>query len=348
MLKCMNTPAPAGNPWILGSPARDFAMLLLPGILGFALARLLPQRVEFLSLLVFFLVYGWIDNGHVYTTIWRTLINKQERARHSIYLWGPLACVIFVLAWAVSGWPGLWLFAVYITLFHNFRQLWGFNRWYQKLAGRSDRSSSFFFHGLLLLPAVAYHTRPFTANHYYLVPGDLFHWPHWPTHLGAVILWCALLVVWLGRESLLWRQGIREPGRLYGFGAGIIIYGGAFFLGERDVDLAFPLVLSHGISYLAVSAQTSKRLGLPGTHGRGHALAWMFATALIGGMFAYSMTEMQDFESWQAGANPFLLNLAIALYLGPLYAHYLFDAWLWTGKHPEAKAIFAPHSTQQS
>lgn len=331
------------NPWILGSPLRDFAMLLLPGLAGFALARAVPHSSGFLALAIFFAVYGWIDNGHVYATVWRTLVNGRERRRHSIYLWGPVACIFAVFVWAQTGAPGLWLFAVYITLFHNFRQLWGFNRWYQKLAGRKDAGSSVYFHGLLLLPALAYHTRPFTSNHYYLVPGDLFHWPHWPTHLGSVVAWFLLLAAWLFREARLWKRGIREPGRLYGFGAGVIIYAGAFFLGERDVDLAFPLVLSHGISYLAVSAQTSGRLGLPGTGRPVRAFAWMLATALIGGLFAYSLTEAQDFETWSASGSPLLLNLAIAAYLGPLYAHYLFDAWLWTGRHPEAREVFAAH-----
>lgn len=345
----INTSAPGAtvttshgpNPWILGSFKGDFAAILLPALLGFVLSRyvsLEPGRGQ----LALFLVYGWIDSGHVWTTFWRTHVHGPERALHPRRLWLPLFVTAGIAVWLLSGLPGFWTFAVAGTLFHNQRQLWGFVRWYEKLAARRRRATRVFFFCFIALPVLAYLARPVDPGHYYLVPADIPHFASAGAFWILTYAWFAALFTWAFYELALYFRGQREWGRCFGLGAAALIYGYGFFGARTVMDVAFPLILSHGVSYLAVLAQTSRRLAIPraGAH---YGWAWIAATAFTGGLLAHFLLKEVEFSAWRDGPHAWLICLGGALYFGPTLTHYLYDAWLWTGRHPEAAAIFVEH-----
>lgn len=345
----INTCAPGAivtterNPWILGSFPKDFSALLLPALLGFYLSRGLNRSLDGWSgQLVLFLVYGWIDSGHVWTTFWRTHIYKRERFLRRRALWLPALVTGGIALWLLLGLPGFWTFAVVATLFHNQRQLWGFVRWYEKLAGKRRKETFWFFHLLIFLPVLAYVLRPVDPGHYYLVKADIPHFSWAGAFQWVTWAWLATCIYWAAFELRLFFRGEREWGRVFGLSSAAVIYGYGFFAARSVMDVAFPLVLSHGVSYLAVMAQTSRRLGIPAAGGR-KGWVWLAATALAGGVVAHFLLEELDFEAWNQGGGAWIICVGVALYFGPTLTHYLFDSWLWTGRHPEAGEIFRSH-----
>jgi|GEM_PF-2678908 len=337
--------AEKSNPWILGSFWRDFCAILLPALLGFFLSRSISYTHGFgAGQLALFIVYGWIDSGHVWTTLWRTHAVREERIRRPWATWLPLLITVSIAAWLLLGIPGFWIFAVTATLFHNQRQLWGFLRWYEKLSGTRHRVSAWFFAGFVGLPVAAYAMRPLDPGHFYLVKADI---PHFSFSFGfwaVTAAWFTLVFAWAFWELFLYFGcGLREWGRCFALGATALIYGYAFFGARTVMDIAFPLVLSHGVSYLAVMIQTSRRLRIPLSGTQRAGWAWLLGTALAGGLLAYFLLEEFEFENWNKGPGSALVCIAVALYFGPTLSHYFSDSWLWTGRHPDAALIFGAH-----
>lgn len=336
----------ARNPWILGSFRRDFLFLTLPGLVAIALSIFLREQPQWAFRgLVVYLVYTWIDTGHVYTTMWRTYFRRQElSAARLVYIATPILFFSLFAAWAWFAWPGLWGVVVYGTLFHNIRQLWGFLKWYQKLEGRSDAASSFFFHALVLLPVAAYHFNPQRApGYYYFNQGEVMHWPQPDLYILCVGLYAATLLVWMLHEIQLWRAGSKEPGRLLGLVTAMILYGYGPLFGRSFGEVILPLIASHGIAYMAVMGQTTDRLGHTRWKGFGTLMLVMVGTAFV---FGFVESGMQGyFNGSERGylERPHDWGLAVAtgLWLGPLYSHYLFDGFLWRKAHRDSAVVFA-------
>ena len=38
------------------------------------------------------------------------------------------------------------------------------------------------------------------------------------------------------------------------------------------------------------------------------------------------------------------MALAVGLMLMPALSHYIIDAWLWRGTHPDSKAVYRAHA----
>jgi hypothetical protein len=350
---CINMSAPGvtatalarpHNPWILGRAWKDFSMLLLPAIIGFVASRAISYDAsDYSGVFVLFLVYGWLDSGHVWSTLWRSHWHAPERKLRAWRKWLPLFVIAGIFFWLVFRWPGFWGFAVAGTLFHNQRQLWGFVRWYEKLSGHKRGATVWFFHAFIFLPVAIYLVRPLDPGHFYLVKGDIPHFGSLFLHQWLSWIWLGVFFIWVIYEIQLFLRHGPEWGRIYGLFSAALIYGLGFSLANTIMDIAFPLVLSHAVSYLAVMAQSSNRLAIRGLETRKSAWTALLLMAFLGGVLATFLLERFEFELWNQGERDLLLCFAVAMYFGPTLSHYIFDSWLWTGKHPDASLIFARH-----
>ena len=111
--------------WILKTRLREFFFMYLPGLLAVLAAIFLPDLGEE-SLLYGLLAMGVIDSGHVYTTMWRTWLHKEEIVTDKLYIFFPIAFFFLFTIWFYLGLPFLWTFVVYSTLYHHTRQVYGF------------------------------------------------------------------------------------------------------------------------------------------------------------------------------------------------------------------------------
>lgn len=319
--------------WIWGKSWKDIAWLYMPGVLalGFAFSRVFPMNSTGFWIFAF-IASGLLDSGHVYATLWRTYFHARERSRTWIYKILPPLIFIFFLVWLIMGAAYLGSFIVYATLFHNVRQFFGISKWYQKLNGRARVDSDLFFYFLTLAPVLMAHFRSDVQWPEIYTSGEVLIWPRPDTFLALFVIYGMVACGWVIYElSILKKHG--EWNRTLSVAFPAAIYAFSFLLGKTEAEILFPLVAAHGAAYLGLTSLSVKRVRAPKLTPRRIAFG-VFATALLFG------TLEVIFESqWLDFSNPVLAPF-LALYLTPLFSHYVFDAILWKSSHPEAKLIY--------
>ncbi len=333
---------------ILGSLRRDLGFLVLPGLLGITVGRFFSDEAFWATAYLFF-VTAVVDSGHVYTTLLRTYLNPGER-RHWIYWIVPPLVALFFTCWFFFRIPGVWSFVVYATAFHHIRQFYGVTRWCQKANGRLCLPTGRYLYALTVIPLVLYHFRPGAKGQFYS-DNDLFLYPQLTLFQGGVLLYGVVVLSWLIFEWGLYRRSKRwEMTRFLSVAGPAALYALAFFFGENAVQILLPLMLAHGIGYFGMMALSLNRT-LPRRYPTWPlALGAVCMVALVLGAFAgWVEKDAVDFET-----NYFLRqwewreSLIQGLYLVPLFTHFILDAFIWRGKHREAKAIFATPVSPQS
>lgn len=327
--------------WILGTFYFDFFFFVIPGIVTIFL---LPQLIEDSSLglgIGAFFITGLLDAGHVYTTIWRTWLDSEERRRYKEYLWVPLITFVVIVGWISLGIPFLWVALAYFTIFHNYRQFFGFTKWYEKLNQRRCRFSGFMVQAVCLLPFLLFHFRSGVAMGY-MTDKDLLVTPMPEVLKIGLYIYGILLVAWIALEfDLIFRQKILEPNRFLSILIPAILYGHGFLRGHIFVDIVYPLLVAHAISYFAAMSLSLERLK-PQKYSFLSALKLILLTAGFFGTLDYfyeSMNVVPDANYLKANF-PLGSAVIIGVFLTPLICHYVFDAWLWRHSHPNAKVVF--------
>lgn len=324
--------------WILGTFPKEFAFLYFPAIIGVFLGYLIPD-LGTQSLVYGILATGIIDSGHVYTTLWRIYFHPEERKSHYSYWLFPVSFFVLFALWFYLEIPHLWPFVVYATLFHHVRQVYGLSKWYQKLNGRQDKISDRFLYAFSFLPMVIYHFRPEAIARYY-TDNDLFLFPDTRIKTGLLILYVLVLISWVAYEWSLTRKGIHELNRVASVGFPAGIYASCFLVGTTVTQILFPLLLLHGIAYIAIVGQsvtrTRKILTAPVL-----AFSVMILTAVTFGLGELWFEE--NIVDYEKGDSPILMSALVGIWLTPLFCHYAFDALIWRKDHREASLVFSKH-----
>ena len=333
--------------WILGNFRRDALWLLLPGVVAIALSFGYDWRVgaggSIEQLLYVVLVLALIDNGHVYSTVWRTVFRPGELRTHWIYWVAPLFVFALFTVWIALSVPYLWAFVFYVAWYHHLRQYYGIARWYQKLNGRFCRWTTRFLYVLLVLPFILFHLRGEPG--WYFRSAQEFFAVDWPLafQIGLVV-YGVVLAAWLIFEVRLWFTGVREVNRLLSVGAPAFVYAVCLLFGSSMLEVFFPMLVAHGVPYLAIIALSMRRVQ-PARYSNAWSVAvLLLITALLAGALVYTLENEWVEELVSTNATPVtgLLGAAgIALMLTPLFCHYIWDAFIWKGTHRDAARFYA-------
>jgi hypothetical protein len=331
--------------WILGSARRDGLWFYLPGLLTIVLSLGLDGGTDSWPFILFaFVAQGILDSGHVYTTLWRTYFDPRERRRLRMYLWAPPVIFAVVFGWGALGLPFLGAVVLYATVFHNVRQFYGLSKWYQRLAGVSRPVSDRFLYLLCGLPFVMAHFRPGVEWPPFYRDQEALVRPDVRVFSILAVIYCAALLGWATYEWFIWRrEGRREFARLLSVAYPVLLYGFAFLRGTTLAQILFPLVVSHGLTYIALTSLSLVRTR--GRAGLGRPAVAVIAVAATAALFG---TIETIYENRVAMFDDPRLAFFLALYLMPLFCHYLFDAFLWTRRHPDAAVIFAINRPDRS
>jgi hypothetical protein len=327
--------------WISGAFKWDFTFLILPGLLTVLWIPWIETGTA--ATLAAILITGLLDSGHVYTTAFRLWIFGKGHASRS-FLWVPLAVFALITTWVQLQIPGLWPFIVYATIFHNFRQFYGFVRWYETLNGRSSRLTHAFFYALILIPVLIYHFRPGIPRAMYS-DDDLLHVPDWPgVRMALFRIYLLVWAGWLAHEFRLARQRGVEWNRLSAFLGATGLYGICLVRGNTLFEVLYPLLAAHGIGYFFVSVISLRRSPASRNWSIGLATFLVVLIAAIFGLLEGAFEEgmLQGLVQYTLHPARWLTSLIVGLYLTPLLSHYLYDSWLWTSKHPDFKQIIRP------
>ncbi len=329
--------------WILESPPLDMLLIILPGWLGVLLAWNLPQDSLWMTLYAMFAIW-FVDAGHTYTTWWRTIFRKQERETHYIYWLAPVATVVGIFLWIKFRLPYLWSFIAYNAIFHQIRQYYGVSRWYQKLNGRFCRISNRFLYTLLVMPFVLFHFRGIDWIYMYSEDGgELFLYPSAVLFRAGLVIYFVTLAGWLAFEARLWAQGIREPNRFLSMLVPISIYGIGFILGNSIAQVIFPILMAHGIPYMAIMDVSLRRLNPAIFTNFLKVLCLMiFTAALLSSVESYASNFLETLnQAYRYRETSTGQAFLTALVMTPLICHFIWDAYIWKGTHREAKTVYA-------
>ncbi len=332
--------------WILENSVLDFLLILLPGWIGVVLAWNFPENSLWMAAYAFFAVV-FVDTGHTYTTWWRTIFRKEERQTHVTYWLTPLLIVIVVFAWIKLKIPYLWSVVVYNAIFHQIRQYYGVVRWYQKLNGRFCRISNRFLYTLLVMPFVLFHFRGidwiilYSQDELFLYPSQmLFRW--------GVPVYLITIAAWIVFELSLIRKGIYELNRFLAMLVPISIYGIGFTLGDTLAEVLFPILLAHGIPYIAIMDISLRRLNPHIFKTFATVFGLLVFTAVIFSVFedftiSFLTTLNQAYRYKETTSTQAFLTGVV---LTPLFCHFVWDAYIWKGTHHEARTVYSPNTVE--
>lgn len=358
-------PAPALGPWLWGARVdigvfAGSAAFALVCIFVMRYAGIAPGALPPWAWLVF--VLG-IDVSHVYSTLFRTYLDREELARHRVrYVALPL--IAYALGVALYSLGALWFWRVlaYVAVFHFIRQQVGWVALYRARAGATRRQSlrdpqqverrqsldklidEVAVYASTLYPIVHWHAHLSETRFTWFVQGDFVDFSHAASLLlpAARWLWVAALVGFALRQLWLVRSdGFVQLGKCVVVATTALTWYVGIVATNSDAEFTVTNVVVHGVPYMAFLyfyAQARRREApeQPGSQLLvGGLLA--FAGSLL--LFAFVEELMWDRlvwkdNAWLFGASEVELGRWALCFLVPLlslpqFTHYLLDGVLW-------------------
>lgn len=326
--------------WIFGSFILDMLFLVLPVLGTLSLVFLIDINWDNF-LIASIIVFTWIDSGHVYTTVLRTYLNKEEfQSNRGLYVFSPLIIFSVVLIWLIAGGFLLWDFVLYATLYHNVRQYYGVTRWYQKNMASKSVWQTRYLYLLTVLPVILFHFRKEISKNIYIqtqLPSlenpILLYW--------GTVLYLAILGSWLVYQ--IWTL-VRNPKEL-AISLSVFVpvagYGCGFLLGRNLFEVAAPIIVGHGIGYMGLMTLSLNRTRPDRYRSFFKALLLIVVLAVFFG--SVSDTIEENFIGrlpFMTGWSWVLSSFAVTVVLTPLLLHYYIDAIIWNKKHRESHLVF--------
>jgi hypothetical protein len=346
-----------GQPWIF-SPRFDIAFILAPAILVTVAALAFHDRLvgaATLSPLVWLVLIVGVDVSHVYSTLFRTYLDKEElSARPLLYIMTP------ILAWLAGcllysfGNLVFWRVLAYAAVFHFVRQQYGFMMIYGRRerglptwCRRLDKAA---IYGATLFPLVYWHSN--ARGFDWFVRGDFVSLGLPVLGTIAGIAYMAVLLLYGAKEAYLARRtgtlnlprNLLLAGTALSWSVGIVLF---------DNDLVFTAtnVIAHGVPYMAlIWGYGRNQAALQGPRST-FVVPWiagvftlkavpLFAGALF--LLAFLEEGLWDGLVWRehgrlfwsaVSALPEMSSSSLA-WLVPLLAvpqatHYILDAFIW-------------------
>jgi hypothetical protein len=330
------------NPWILDSYKKDLFLILIPGFfvfIFFYVFSLYSHETHF-EYFAFF-VFALVDSGHVYTTLWRTYFNKTERIQDKRYLYVPLVIIAIFLSWHFFQLPYLWSFIFYATVYHHLRQYYGVLKWYEKKSKAYSIYSGRVLYVLCALPMIACHFRSNLTIHFY-TNDDFLSYPDPFLLLIFGSIHFVLFFSWLGYELYRFKTNQFNAQRFFALLLPIVLYSLVSYLGKDAAGVLMPLIIAHGIPYMAMMFIGMKKGQPDRFKNYKKIIAILILTAIFFGSleFAFEQYGPNMDDKYLFLAPDFLESLLISFYLVPVLCHYYFDAIIWRRKHREADQIF--------
>lgn len=335
-----------GKPWLeaLGILAVPFVCCLVLFFLPIEIiySDVLPESV-WLFLIVF------IDVGHVYSTVYRTYVDKETVSKHkNLFVGLPvLLLVISVVLHSISGLL-FWRCLAYLAVYHFIRQQYGFLRIYsRKDADNKIRRiiAAVTIYSVTLLPVMYWHVLPGRAFNWFIANDFIIAGAHplWPALIISVF-W--LVIVLYGISEIVFSirtKTLNVQKNLVVMGTALSWYIGIVYY-NSDFVFTFLNVVCHGIPYMSLVWIHGKKLHaqkgsfLKVIYGRFTLLLFLLPLFFI----AYVEEGFWDSLVWKEHGDVFsvfkyisisipkqALNIIVPLLALPQLFHYVIDGLIW-------------------
>lgn len=290
-----------------------------------------------------------IDVAHVYGTLFRSWLDREER--EALY---PVLWFVLLACWAAGGalysWgpDKFWRVLAYLAVFHFVRQQFGFMRLYSRRETEPSNwwrwADGAFIYCATGFPLLFWHlssNREFS----WFTTGDFVSLASLPEgvrtgiSLAAIAVFAAASVAYLIREfSARRRFGawnhpryLIAAGTLLSWNVGIVLF---------NSDLVFTLtnVAAHGIPYMALTWAYSSRKPIE----LARRPAWQYAAIFLGVIAAAAYMEEFLWDNFVWGeraqifpklmdsiSDPATLAWLVPLLALPQSSHYVLDGFIW-------------------
>jgi hypothetical protein len=309
-----------------------------------------------------------IDVGHVWSTIFRTYLDKEEFGQHRrLLLLAPLLSFVLVAGLAFVSTFWFWRLLAYLALFHFVKQQYGFLALYKMKAKDFGAQKIFKDKWVLYLatlyPVVYWHLGEglnfswfamddfINIRSFFAIPSDL-----WAVFFNALnVLYWVIIITWT-IEEVLRSDKINTGKILWMLTTAINWYVGIVYFNS---DLVFTVtnVVAHGIPYLTLiiyyqyQKKTLKQNRLiSGFKIAGVILPVVFFLGWLEEYFWDMLVygDRSDFFGaiiaypFELLESPFSQAIAIALLTVPQFTHYIIDGFIWKSNatNPYVKQIF--------
>jgi hypothetical protein len=246
------------QPWI-ASRGTDLGFIIGPAFVITALVVLFRNQIALTDgtppWLWLLLIVG-VDVSHVYSTIFRTYLDKEElKKRSGLYTLAPLFAWIAGVMLYSMGAMAFWRVLAYLAVFHFIRQQYGFMMIY----ARGERNRPKWTRAIdqaaiylaTLFPLAWWHSHKLPIS--WFMDGDFFY-VNWPA-LGVVagIVFGLVMTAYVAKEVWYARRDgtVNVPknllllGTALSWSVGIVIF-------SNDLAFTATNVIAHGIPYTAL------------------------------------------------------------------------------------------------
>ena len=346
--------------WLFGKHI-DLGFLFAPVWLTWLASFLLPKDILSIDIPLWFWVVFvlLIDVGHVWSTLFRTYLEKDESRMHKTVLGlTPIICFVLLFMLASESIVWFWRCMAYLALYHFIKQQYGFFALYTFKARipklKKLLNDKYVLYLSMLFPIVYwhFHKRNFT---WFVEDGFLsaygFNETIW--NILIIVHWIIILL-WVAQEIYLAKKNNYAPsnGRiLWLLTTAVNWYLGIVFF-NSDIVFTMTNVVAHGIPYLVliVMYQRTKQ-----NNQRKIPFTQIGYVIILGALFlGYTEEYLWDFLINQEKAQLFLPlfeypNLDpitqaffLALLTLPQVVHYVLDGFIWkmNSKNPQLNILF--------
>lgn len=338
------------NGWVF-SPWTDAAVFAGPVVAAGALVAWFAREGrlhEDVPPWAFALLVVGCDVAHVWSTVFRTYLDPEERARNGRRLtFVPLSCFLAGVTLHSLDGSGLlfWRALAYLAAFHFVRQQYGWMAYSAHRAGETSkldrRLDEIAIYNVTLFPLLWWHAHLPRAFDWFVAGDFVGGLPAWAATAGHAVHW-TINAAYLARQAWLFatRRGANLAKLLVWATTWCAWYGGIVLL-DSDVAFTATNVLAHGVPYFVIV----HRWGRERWRGAGGALAAVFRPAawplfyLPLAAVAFAEEHLWDRLVWHEHASLFpgplvrlpesALAVVVALLATPQATHYVLDAYLW-------------------
>jgi hypothetical protein len=298
----------------------------------------------------FFAFVMGLDVAHVWSTLFRTYLDRDELARRRmLYVAMPLACYLVGLALHAHSALTFWRVLAYVAVFHFVRQQVGWVAIYRARSGNKndrwlDDAVVYAATGWPLLYWHAYLPRKyhwFIANDFATVPWlRALVWP------GAV-LYGALLVAYTWRALGRAQRGQADLGKHTVVASTAIVWFVGIVAVNEDFTFTVTNVTIHAVPYMMLlwaysreraAEKPASLLARVVGMGIGAFLAIVLALAFCEELL-WERLVWHDRPGWFGGIardepllSPWALTFLVPLLAVPQAVHYALDGFLWRSK----------------
>ena len=341
----------AFGPWLFGARV-DLSLFLGSAVLALllvALGHLVGLGDDALPEWGFLAFVLAIDVAHVYATLFRTYLDREELCRHPLrYALVPVGSYLVGVALHLSDSLTFWRVLAYAALFHFVRQQVGWVAVYRargKQRGRVDRLlDDAAIYAATLYPVIEWHAHLAQTRFAWFIKGDF-------VDLGSVAassvtparaLWAIVLFGFCLRQVMLARQsGVLELGKIVVVLTTAAVWYVGIVVMNSDFDFTVTNVIAHGVPYMALLWVYSRERAKEAPKLVGSQIVAGGVGAFLGLLLLLAFLEelvwdrlvFRDHE-WLFGAGglelgPLALSLVVPLLAVPQATHYVLDGLLW-------------------